>query len=59
MATHDRRERSGVVMWELSRKQLRLAALVYCAEHDIPQLLPYIEWVERETLHCGLARIIG
>lgn len=42
----------------LTRNQLRLAALVYCQEHNLPVGL-YLTRVEAETINAGLVVLIG
>ncbi len=41
----------------LTRKQLRLAAAVYCEEHGLPQAL-FLQRVEWETVNAGLVIVI-
>lgn len=42
----------------VTRKQLRLAAHVYCQEHDLPPAL-YLQRVEAETINAGLVVVIS
>lgn len=41
----------------LTREQLRIAALEYCAKHDLPAAL-YLTRVEWETINAGLVVVI-
>lgn len=41
----------------VTRQQLRLAAEVYCQEHDLPTAL-YLTRIEWETINAGLVIVI-